>query len=344
MDDFMKMKWLYVCVIMCLVLSCTNEVTYEAPQFAEKNPQAIKVLNDEYMFKYGDTPMVVDSLLVMSTGNNDNYIAVFNRHTGDLVQNFGRKGPGPNELVRPTTFSVDKMNHLLYVCDWGKQALLQYDLLKIHEEEIPEYNSFKMSEEFMRTSIVRFLRDSLFYAPAFKEGRMFVGVPSEVRWTIGSETPDVNKFPTQEDWYNYMNMQSVSTVRPDGRFLAAGSAFGGILEVFDLNNRKRVVLKHFYEPIFKQREYVFRPTSETIGGFAYLAATEKYLYATLHGKVNPTSMPSAICLFDWKGNPIVRYDCGKYAINSFTVTEDDEIIYAVAIGDDGEQILLEIKL
>ena len=344
MDDFMKMKWLYVCVIMCLVLSCTNEVTYEAPQFAKKNPKAIKVLNDEYMFKYGDTPMVVDSLLVMGTGNNDNYIAIFNRYTGDLVLNFGRKGPGPNELIRPTTLSVDKINHLLYVCDWGKQALLQYDLLKIHEGGIPEYNSFKMSEDFVRTSIVRFLRDSLFYAPAVKGSRMLIGTPAEVQNFISSDIPDSNKFPTQEDWYNYMNLQSVTSVRPDGRYLAAGSAFGGILEVFDLDSRKRVVLKHFYEPIFEQKGHVFRPTPETIGGFAYFAATDKYLYATLHGKVNPTSMPSAICQFDWKGNPIARYDCGNYAITSFTVTDDDEKIYAVAIGDDGEQVLLEIKL
>lgn len=338
------MKWLYVCVIMCLVLSCANEVTYEAPQFAKKNPQAVKVLNDEYMFKYGDVPMVVDSLLVMSTGNNDNNIAVFNRHTGNLVLEFGRKGSGPNELVRPTAISVDKMNRLLYVCDWGKRALLQYDLLAIPEGRISEYNSIKMSEEFVRTSLVRFLRDSLFYAPAVKGSRMLIGTPSEVQSLISSDIPDDNKFPTQEDWYNYMNLQSVTAVRPDGRFLAAGSALGGILEVFDLDSRKRVVLKRFYEPIFEQKGHVFRPIPETIGGFAYLAATDKYLYATLHGKVNPTSMPTAICKFDWKGNPVAQYDCGNYAITSFTVTDDDEIIYAIAVGDEGEQILLEIKL
>ena len=70
----------------------------------------------------------------------------------------------------------------------------------------------------------------------------------------------------------------------------------------------------------------------------------KYLYATLYGKANPTSMPTSICKFDWKGNPIDRYDCGKYAITSFTVTEDDRIVYALATGEEGEQIVLEIKL
>ena len=251
---------------------------------------------------------------------------------GELIREFGRKGSVPNELLRPVTFFTDKLNRLLYVCDWGKQALLRYDLRKAFEEGMLEYDSFRMSDDFKRSSRMRFLKDSLFYAPAGKEGRMLVGILSEVLWTIESETPDVNKFLTQEDWYNYMNMQSVVAVRPDGRYLAAGSALGGILEVFDLEGKERIVLKHFYEPIFKQNGHVFFPIPETIGGFAYLAATDKFLYVTLHGKANPTSMPTSICLFDWNGNPVARYDCEGYPIYSFTVTEDDWTVYVIAMG------------
>ena len=330
--------------ISCLVTSCTNEIVYKVPEFTEKQPKEVKVLNDDYMFRYGDSPLIWDSLLVVSTSNNENNVAVFNRYNGTLVKEFGRKGPGPNELGRPTTFSVDKLNHLLYVCDWGKQALLRYDLRKVSEKGIPEYESIKMSDDFKRSSQMRFLKDSLFYAPAEKQGRLLVGTPSRIQCIITSETPDINKFPTQEDWYNYMQASSVETVRPDGRYLATGSSLGGILEIFDLNSMERVVLKHFYEPIFKQNGHVFYTIPETIGGFAWLAATDKYLYATMHGKANPTSMPMSICKFDWKGNPIARYDCGNYPIYSFTVTEDDASIYAVALGEEGEHILLDIKL
>ena len=339
-------KWLCVCWLVCVFTSCSNNVEYKAPEFTETQPKEIRVLNDEYMFKHGGNPMVVDSLLITSTFYNEHHIAVFNRYTGGLIEEFGRKGPGPNELATPVAFSVDKTNRRLYVCDHGKRALLCYDLQKVIETGAPHYKSIKIADQFARTSKMHFLKDSLFYAPAYKEGRMFVGTPSEIFRTLDSKLPDVNKFPTQEDWYNYMNSNSVVTVRPDGRYLAAGSALGGILEVFDLGSKgqKRVVLKHFYEPIFKQKGHVFRPIPETIGGFAYLAATDKYLYATLHGKANSTSMPTSICRFDWEGNPIDRYDCGKYAITSFTVTEDDLIIYAIAIGEEGEQILLEIKL
>ena len=338
------MKWLWGCLIMLYVTSCTNEVTYKSPEFIEKQPKEIRVLNDEYMFRYGSSPMVADSLLIMSTGYSEHNIAIFNRYTGNLLKEFGRKGPGPNELGRPTTFSVDKLNRSLYVCDWGKQALLRYDLRKVFEEGTPEYESIGMSDDFIRSSQMCFLKDSLFYAPASKEGRLLVGIPSSVLHVINSETPDVNKFPTREDWYNYMNASSGKAVRPDGHYLATASSLGGILEIFDLNSMERVVLRHFYEPIFERKGHVIRPVPETIGGFMCLAATDKYLYATLHGKANPTSMPASICRFDWKGNPIDRYDCGKYPIYSFTVTEDDRTVYAVAAGEDGEHILLDIKL
>ena len=338
------MKWSCLVLIGCMVASCANKVAYEAPVFVEKKPKEIKILNDEYMFRHGGNPMLADSLLIVSTLVDEHHIAVFNRYTGNLLKDFGRRGPGPSELLMPVTFSLDKNKCSLYVCDLGKRALLCYDVRKMLDTETPEYESIKISDSFARNSMMRFLNDSLFYAPANDEGRMFVGIPSEVLWTIDSNTPDVNKFPTREDWYNYMNMQSVNAVRPDGRYLASASAMGGIFEIFDLKDRERVVLKHFYEPIFEQNGQMFRPTPETIGGFMYLAATDKYLYATLHGRVNPTSLPTSICKFDWKGNPIDRYDCGKYAITSFTVTENDETIYAVAIGEEGEQILLDIKL
>ena len=333
-------------LVGCLLISCVEKVKYEAPVFTERIPENVRILNDDYIFKYGDNPMLVDSLLIVSTFNDDQQIAVFNRNSGRLLKDFGKKGPAPFELVTPTAFSVDKLEQILYVSDIGKQSLLSYDLREVINENMIIPVPIKTSQEFMKRSLVRFLRDSLYFAPAHKDGRILVGVPMEIQYVIDSKTPDSNKFPTQEDWYNYMNMQSVMVVRPDGHYLAAGSSLGGILEVFDLNsdNKERVVLKHFYEPIFKKKGHVVRPIPETIGGFSYLAATDKFLYATLHGKANPNSMPSSICKFDWKGNPIERYDCGKYSICSFVVSEDDRTVYAVAVDGDGEQILLEIHL
>lgn len=332
-------------MIGCTFVSCTSEVKYEAPEFAEMQPKEIRVLNDEYLFRYGETPMLVDSLLIVSTMNPDNYIAVFNSRTGQLLKEFARKGPGPEEMVTPTAYSVDKLNRLLYVCDLGKRNMFCYNLKTLLEGGAPKPEFIKITDDLAKRANVRFLKDSLFYAPAFKDARFLIGREG-VRTVVKSEIPDASKFPMLEDWFNYMNANAATTVRPDGRYLAAASSLGGILEIFDLNskNMKRVALKLFYEPIFKQKGHVFFPVPETIGGFMCLSATDKYLYATLHGKANPTSMPTFICKFDWRGNPIARYDCGKYPITSFTVSEDDRMVYAVAIGDEMEQILLEIKL
>ena len=132
-------KWLCVCWLVCVFTSCSNNVEYKAPEFTETQPKEIRVLNDEYMFKHGGNPMVVDSLLITSTFYNEHHIAVFNRYTGGLIEEFGRKGPGPNELAKPVAFSVDKTNRRLYVCDHGKRALLCYDLQKVLDTGDPHY-------------------------------------------------------------------------------------------------------------------------------------------------------------------------------------------------------------
>ena len=80
--------------------------------------------------------------------------------------------------------------------------------------------------------------------------------------------------------------------------------------------------RYFYKPILQKKGSVYNPTEETIYGFCHLHATDNYLYATVHGKKNPTSMPTAIWKFDWEGNPITEYQCDNTPIESFTVDEE----------------------
>lgn len=338
-------KLLLIGCIFTLMVSCNTSVKYEAPIFKMVQPKEIRILNDDYMFQYAGNPMLMDSLLIVSTFNDENHIAIFNIYSGELVKEFGHRGEGPTELTMPTAFSLDRKNGYLYVCDHGKQSMLRYDLYLLLNEDYDEYLSFRLSDSFARTGMLRHLKDSLFYAPAHQEGRILIGTPSDVKSVVKSRTPDAEKFPSDVDWYNYMNIESVSAVSPDGRYFVSGSAMGGILEIFDLtsDSKDRIILKHFYEPIFEQKGYVYRPISETIGGFTHIAATDKFFYATIHGIANPYSMPTSICKFDWNGNPIEKYECG-YPITGFTIDEIEQTIYAVVVTEEGEQALASITL
>lgn len=102
--------------------------------------------------------------------------------------------------------------------------------------------------------------------------------------------------------------------------------------------------RYFYKPILQKKGSVYNPTEETIYGFCHLHATDNYLYATVHGKKNPTSMPTAIWKFGWEGNPITEYQCDNTPIESFTVDEEKNKIYVIAYNPEGEQILGEINL
>lgn len=46
---------------------------------------------------------------------------------------------------------------------------------------------------------------------------------------------------------------------------------------------------------------------ETIYGFTCLQATDKFIFATLHGVANPTVFPSSVYMFDWGGRLLKKH-------------------------------------
>jgi hypothetical protein len=74
---------------------------------------------------------------------------------------------------------------------------------------------------------------------------------------------------------------------------------------------------------------------ENIYGFEDVYVTDKYIYALHNGKTakeNPY-LSQSIKVFDWEGNPVVKYNLG-IDMRCLAVDEDKNIIYAVAYNDE----------
>lgn len=337
--------FILISTVFFLIQCKTDYVSYEEPVFAQKINAKIKIINDEYIFRYAHQPLLFDSLLIIGDMCDNDNICIFNRYNGNLIKSFGKIGNGPEELITPVVYSVDKINGYLYINDYDRKKIMQYNLRDIKKNERVKSNSFNLSEEVGNRNKIMFIKDSIFITDGFND-RMALVTPTRVINKL-TNTPNIkNKFETEKDWFAYMQAYSCMAASPNGKKFVSATMIGGIIEIYNIEeeNINLHYTAYLYEPIFDKKDYVFQPNNETIYGFCHLSATNNFFYATAHAKVSPSSMPNAIWKFDWDGNPIACYTC-DYCIENFTVDEKDELIYATIYNKDGEQVLgiLDLK-
>lgn len=341
------MKYLIIGIIAFAAavgfISCKQEIVYEPPVFPKQQQVEVQVLNEQYLFRYANQPLLYDSLLIVGDLNDEAYICAFNRYSGNRVGSFGRKGNGPGELVTPVEYSVDKEKGFLYVNDYGQKSIFKYDL-KHWENGIPVYQEIKLSGEIGERNKILHVKDSLFVAKSLFD-RLLLATPNRTIQKLLSATPAPQKFQTDKDWYAFTEACACEAISPSGNLYVAATAYGAILEIIPIDGLtiQEPSYRYFYEPVTEQKGHVYNPTPETIFGFFHVSVTDRYIYATAHGKKNPTTMPTSIWKFDLKGKPIIAYQC-NVPIESFTVDEEEQLIYAVTYNEEGEQMLGTISL
>lgn len=329
-------------LLLAVLTACRQEVTYQAPEFPEQHEVTVETLNDQYLFRYANQPACYDSLLIVGDMNDEAYICIFNRHSGNLITAFGRKGNGPGELITPVGYSVDPQKGYLYVNDYGRSSIFRYDL-NHWEEGRPAYQEIKLNGELGERNRILHVKDSLFIARGMFY-RLILATPEQTVQKCSPPTPDAHKFKTDKDWYSFTE-NACEAVSPSGSLYVSATSYGGIMEIYNLEGPSigNPTYRYFYEPQMRQEGYVYTPTSETVFGFCHLSVTDRFIYATAHGRKNPTAMPTTIWKFSLTGEPIAAYHCGDTSIESFTVDENEQQIYAVAY-KDGEQILSRIPM
>ncbi len=339
----MRTKILLTPLLLAGLASCGQEVSYQAPEFPEQHEVKVEVLNDQYLFRYANQPALYDSLLIVGDLNDEAYICLFNRYSGHLASAFGRRGNGPGELITPVGYSVDQAKGYLYVNDYGRRSVFRYDL-NHWEEGRPAYQEIRLDGEIGERNRILHVKDSLFIARGMFY-RLILATPEQTVQKSFPPTPDSRHFRTDRDWYAFTE-NACEAVSPSGDLYVAATAYGGILEICPIGEQGigNPSYRYFYEPHVRQEGHVYTPTPETVYGFCHLSVTDRFIYATAHGRKNPTAMPTTIWKFSLSGEPVAAYHCGDTSIESFTVDEERQEIYAVAYGKNGEHILGRISM
>jgi hypothetical protein len=325
-----------------LFMACTGcgkkETVYEPPIFERHQQIDMEVINDTFMFSAASYMAVYDSILIVCDPYINPVIYLFNRHNGAFLKSAGIVGAGPGELITPVTFSLDHKREILHVYDAGKIAVIKFNIRDILNDTLSVGEETKLYKTLSIHS-ARYLKDSLFLAYGYPEGLFITAGNDESvnrKGLIPANPPDM----APKDWTRFLCSWSAAAVRPDGSKYVTATTLGGIIDVYSIDETgiKPSVSRFFYKPVYDMKQSLFAINTETVFGFCYLSATNDFLYATAHGKANPTEMPKTIWQFDWKANPVASYEC-NYSIENFTIDETARRVYAAVYDEEGELVL-----
>lgn len=338
----MSNKILYFITIFIICLSCKNEkYNYISPTFPIKYKATTTIITAEVMFSYYMQPILIDSILIVPDVNRDTMFYLYNIHSGKLMKNTGIKGRGPGELSLPTKFSMDYSKNQLYVFDYAKKSIIQYNLKYIANDTNLPFKEIPLSDPLLQENEISFLRDSLYISSNGKHRLLIASARKEIEANNDHFHPIAMNTKL---WNSFLQTWACHITNPSGDKYVCATSLGGIMEIYSLTPKitltKRLL---FFEPKFTQEKNRFTPSSEAIYGFRNIFASDNYIYATVFAKQNPTQYPNLIWQFDWFGNPIASIEC-PYEIGNFTVDENNKKIYAITYNSEREEAIASLDI
>jgi hypothetical protein len=335
-NKYFKRSGFILCLCVCCI-GCSSpikKISYQPPIFEKQQQVNLEVINDSFLFRSITYMAIYDSLLIVCDPFIHPIITIFNKNDGSFLKSTGIVGHGPGELVTPVRFSLDYTKGILYVYDDGKRALISYSLQDVMNDSKIIGTETKITNP-VNLKHASFLRDSLYLAAGGLQTAVTVCKmdDSEIKATLIPDNP--LEMETNE-WLGFLGIWSMDAVSPDGNKYVIATTLGEIMYSYLIHEDSIQLnaVKYFYKPVYDMKRSIIYLNDETLFGFTALCATNDYIYAADHAKVNPTELPREIHQFDWNGNPINTYNC-NYNINTFAVDEIAHQIY-VAVYKEGE--------
>jgi hypothetical protein len=243
---------------------------------------------------------------------------------------FGRKGNGPMEFINPSisNFFPDK------------DVFILGDLKYFRTVKISNAVNHGFSiKELKRTPVPGALRN--FNQLAQINDSIVVG------YTIFKDEKDLLFFNTRtnKSWYdfdfpdvginipdNYLGITFLKYIglKPDKKRIAFAYQRFPMLRIYSMDGKliKDVRIKE----ASKQKKFVYssaRAFADTYTYYENIVTTEKYIYAMYHETMSDASSNQTIRqihVFDWDGNPLVKYILDDW-MKTYTVNPDDSYIY-----------------
>lgn len=224
--------------------------------------------------------------------------------------------------------TYDEKESVISVFDQAGQSLLSYSINHNDNKLLSflEEKSFReqtgVTRKAWNISPDTYLVDGQLGEPSKELKRFQILSGNEV-------TSEYNEFPVPASEH-MIHISSLISMSPNRNKAAVGTLYGGILEIFNIqNNLNPVCTRRFYRPVIEVKGGDIRNTPETIFGFSEIYATNEHLYTVLIGSNDPNS-PHSIAQFDWKGKEIAKYSTDCLILRLFVPENEPQTAYAIA--------------
>jgi TolB-like 6-blade propeller-like len=291
---------------------------------------------------------VIDSLIVIEDRSKGYYFNLFNLYSGAYVCSFAKLGDGPCEFQFPTSIQLVPNRERaigLFNRKTFKYTTVSIDSLLKKTVLVCEGMTEAFDVNFQK---VIQLNDSTFSGLGHFKRRYVLANHK------GDTTGTFYHYPFQEQLqagYSVLAMAYQGDIlpHPRGTAFVSTSRYCANFDIVDFEKGKFTNIKEnrFWPPIFTGTDgQVIGATMnpDNVNGFIDLAVTEKYIYLLFSGKKDSDKnwvQSSTVMVFDWSGQPFVKYDLG-IEVEVITVDKNDKMLYAYH--DDSKAHLLKFSI
>ena len=327
-------KNITACLITLLLLSCeTNRKQFTPPDFKKNESLKYEVLQDTLIISYPYDMVSFDNYIVIFALMEGKWLQVYDKQTGEHLGGYVGRGQGPGEIIAATYLFYNSKERILTIFENNTQENYTYKI----NENLDELIKFESKKNFSRGRENRvqniFKIDDNHY---LLDSRNFVNHNNTQRFSLETEVGDkiseYNDFATssklKDGFWAYCMQQSIS-ISPNKQKMACVTFYGGVLETFEIDNSINLIQEKLFYPIFMNGQ---KYTEKTVFGFVDICTSDEYIYTVLIGNKDLTTHNN-ISVFDWNGEPVVRY-ATDVNILRICYNENDNSIYAIAIDDE----------
>ncbi len=342
-----KINCLIFTVCLIFIHSCKNENSIikneikEFPETIELSGELVE--NIELNCSFANLA-VIDSFLIIQT-REEKFFHIYNTNNYELLAEFGNKGRGPNEFIRPVLLNQISFNNdgnpLFNVYDKTRRRTTEVNILNAIQQKGGFFNQNKIPKKINEHLRHFFYRDdNLLIASPEKGDRFLIYNDSANKLQKIPFVPKAD-FNIKKSWID-MVYRSYTVVNKDLNLFASAPLYIGEIDFFDtkgncLSSSIFESSEDLQAELSKKNEKDIDPKIQTIDMVA-----KKNLIYTLNfnnrlSDFNPNPSKNMenikIQVFNWDGNAVKEFILDKRYVTSFAVDIKNGRFYGYCPGE-----------